>query len=380
VVHVLDASRAAGVVGSLASPDRRDAYVAEVRAEYAALRESRRSAEPRRLCTLEEARANALRTDWSSDEARPTRPQRGLEPLVLAPEEVPLRHLVQRIDWTPFFRAWQLGGRYPAILDAPEVGPEARRLLDDARAMLDRIEEEGLVRQAGVCAFFPAGAAGDDVLLYRDEGRTEVRTTLHFLRQQLARGGSGRPNLCLADFVAPAHGGVEDWVGAFAVTAGLGLDASAARLEDAGDDYAAILLKALSDRLAEAFAEHLHERVRRELWGYAADEQLDNAAIITERYRGIRPAPGYPACPEHTEKRTLFELLRVTERTGIQLTEACAMHPASSICGIYFAHPGARYFGVGKIGRDQLQDYARRKGWTTAEAERWLAPSLAPGR
>jgi 5-methyltetrahydrofolate--homocysteine methyltransferase len=291
-------------------------------------------------------------------------------------DDLTIPELAARIDWTPFFRTWQLRGRYPAIFDAPEVGPEARKLFDDAQAMLARIEAEELLRPRGVCAFFPAAAVGDDVELYTDEARTEVRATLHFLRQQLGRGGSDRPNLCLADLVAPRGSGAADYVGAFAVTAGMELDATVARFEAENDDYSSILFKALGDRLAEASAERLHERVRKELWGYAPDEALSNEAIIGEQYRGIRPAPGYPACPEHTEKRTIFELLQVTERVGITLTEVCAMHPASSICGLYFAHPQARYFGVGKIGRDQLEDYARRKGWSVAQAERWLAPSL----
>jgi 5-methyltetrahydrofolate--homocysteine methyltransferase len=374
VIHVLDASRAPQVLSNLTSDARREAFVAQIRADHAALREKRANQQQRKLCSLEQARQNALRTDWSAAEVAPTPPRRGLRPLVV--DDLTIPELAQRIDWTPFFRAWQLRGRYPAILDAPEVGPEARKLFADAQAMLERIDAEALLRPRGICAFFPAAAIGDDVELYTDDMRGEVRTTLHFLRQQLSRGGSDRPNLCLADFVAPRGSGVRDYVGAFAVTAGLELDATVARFEADNDDYSSILFKALGDRLAEASAERLHERVRKELWGYVPDETLSNEAIIGEQYRGIRPAPGYPACPEHTEKRTIFELLPVTERVGISLTEVCAMHPASSICGLYFAHPAVRYFGVGKIKRDQLEDYARRKGWSVAEAERWLAPSL----
>jgi len=395
VIHVLDASRAPGAVSSLTSEQQREAFVAQTRAEYAKLREKRGTGRQRKLCSLEQARQNALRTDWSAAEYAPTPPRWGsfrvrpwrspgpagarsdevLEPQAVV-DDLSIPELAERIDWTPFFRVWQLKGRYPAILDAPEVGPEARKLFDDAQSMLERIDKEGLLRPRGVCGFFPAAAIGDDVELYTDDTRSEVRTTLHFLRQQLARGGSDRPNLCLADFVAPRSSGVRDYVGAFAVTAGMELDAAVARFEAKNDDYTSILFKALGDRLAEATAERLHERVRKELWGYVPDEALSNEAIIGEKYRGIRPAPGYPACPEHTEKRTIFELLQVTERVGITLTEVCAMHPASSICGLYFAHPQARYFGVGKIKRDQLSDYARRKGWSLAEAERWLAPSL----
>jgi len=249
-------------------------------------------------------------------------------------------------------------------------------LLADARRMLDRIVAENWLEARGVVGFFPANSVGDDVLLYADAARTETLAEVHFLRQQMPKS-SGQPNLCLADWVAPADRGVADWIGAFAVTAGIGIETHVARFEAAHDDYSAILLKALADRLAEAFAEHLHERVRREFWGYAPDEKLGNEDLIAERYRGIRPAPGYPACPDHTEKAVLWRLLNPQERAGITLTEHFAMLPAASVSGFYLAHPEAHYFGTGRIGRDQVQDYARRKGTSLQEAERWLSPVLA---
>jgi 5-methyltetrahydrofolate--homocysteine methyltransferase len=284
---------------------------------------------------------------------------------------------VPRIDWTPFFATWELKGRYPAILDDPEVGPAARDLHRDALAMLNRVADEGLLRADAVVGFWPASSTlDDDIVLWADEGRTTELARLHTLRQQVLRP-DGRPDLALADFTAPLEARVADHVGAFAVTAGHGLAEARARFEQAHDDYSAILLTALADRLAEAFAERLHEQVRRELWGYAPGESLDNEALIAGSYQGIRPAPGYPACPEHTEKATLFRLLEAESRAGMELTESMAMLPAASVCGLYLWHPEARYFGVGRIGRDQLEDYARRKGWSMAEAERWLAPNLA---
>jgi len=288
----------------------------------------------------------------------------------------PLDELVDYIDWTPFFHTWELRGAYPAILDDPRVGEQARALLADARALLDRIVRDRRLEARAVAGFFPANAEGDDIAVFTDEDRREPVAMLRHLRQQMVKPDD-RPNLCLADFIAPRASGVPDWIGAFAVTAGHGLETLVAEFEAAHDDYNAILAKALADRLAEALAERLHERVRRELWGYAADERLANDALIAERYRGIRPAPGYPACPDHTEKRTLFALLDVEAATGIQLTESCAMWPAAAVSGWYFSHPDAFYFGVGKIGRDQVEDYARRKGLARDEAERWLAPNLA---
>ncbi len=281
------------------------------------------------------------------------------------------------IDWTPFFQAWELSGRFPKILEDPLVGDAARKLYAEARDMLERIVQEKWISAHGVCGLFPAAQVnGDDIEIYTDATRRAVRMTAHYLRQQNHKP-TGRPNLCLADFVAPAASGVPDWLGAFAVTAGGGIDARVAQFEAQHDDYSAIMLKALADRLAEAFAEHLHARVRHEFWGYAADEQLDNESLIEETYRGIRPAPGYPACPDHTEKAALFALLNAPENADMHLTESFAMLPAASVSGFYFSHPESTYFAVGKIGKDQVADYARRKGMSLAEAERWLASNLA---
>jgi 5-methyltetrahydrofolate--homocysteine methyltransferase len=283
-------------------------------------------------------------------------------------DDYPLAELVERIDWTPFFSAWELSGRFPAILDDTVVGAQAAELYRDAREMLDRIVAEKWLTARGVIGLWRANAVGDDVEL--DDG-----TTLRFLRQQ-ADKPADRPDFCLADFVAPKTSGVADWVGAFAVTAGIGIEPHLARFEREHDDYSSILLKALADRLAEAFAERLHERVRREFWGYAPDEALDNDALIGEKYRGIRPAPGYPACPDHTEKATLFRLLDATKNAGIELTEGFAMYPAAAVSGWYFSHPRSQYFVVGRLTKEQVQDYAKRKGWSLAEAERWLASNL----
>jgi 5-methyltetrahydrofolate--homocysteine methyltransferase len=371
VVHVLDASRAVGVASSLLSDTLRESFVRQVRDEYAAIRASRDGeADSAPRVTLDEARANRLAVDWAAAPApRPACP--GITVL----SDYPLDDLVPRIDWTPFFHAWELPGRYPEILADPRVGPAARQLFADAEELLERIVREKLLRAHGVLGFFPANSVGDDIELYTDETRGELAGILHTLRQQMARR-DGRPHLALADFVAPRASGMLDWVGLFAVTAGHRLDDLVADLERRHDDYSAILAKALADRLAEAFAERLHERVRREFWGYAPDEKLDNAALIAEAYQGIRPAPGYPACPDHTEKRTLFTLLDVTRRTGITLTESGAMLPTASVSGYYFWRPEARYFGVGKLGRDQVEDYARRKGMSVPEVERWLGTNL----
>ncbi|MGW8269226.1 MAG: vitamin B12 dependent-methionine synthase activation domain-containing protein, partial [Burkholderiales bacterium] len=291
--------------------------------------------------------------------------------------DYPLEALVPIIDWTPFFQAWELAGRFPKILDDAVVGDAARKLYADAQQMLERIVREKWLAAHGVCGLFPAAQVNDDdIAIYADDTRRAVRMTWHNLRQQNHKP-AGRPNLCLADFIAPAASGVPDWIGAFAVTAGGGIDARVAQFEAQHDDYSAIMLKALADRLAEAFAEHLHARVRREFWGYAADEQLENDALIEEAYRGIRPAPGYPACPDHTEKAQLFALLGASENASMQLTESFAMLPTASVSGFYFSHPESSYFAVGKVGNDQVADYARRKGIPVAEAERWLAPNLA---
>jgi 5-methyltetrahydrofolate--homocysteine methyltransferase len=288
-----------------------------------------------------------------------------------------LAELAPSIDWTPFFQTWELAGRYPAILEDEVVGESARSVYHDAQAMLKRIIGEKWLTANAVFGLFPANSVeSDDIEIYPDESRSTVLMTWHNLRQQMVKPAD-RPNLCLADFVAPKSSGVHDYIGAFAVTTGIGIENKIAEFEAAHDDYNAIMLKALADRLAEAFAEHLHMRVRREFWGYADDEQLSNEALVREEYVGIRPAPGYPACPDHTEKRALFDLLHATQNTGLILTESFAMLPAAAVSGFYFSHPQSHYFATSVVDKDQVEDYARRKGWTMAEAERWLAPVLA---
>ncbi len=369
VVHVLDASRAVGVASRLTSTTLRGAFTDEVAREYEQVRQERAGRGGQaRLGSIADARANRLVLDWRS--TPPTRPSwLGTRTFV----DYPLTELVDRIDWTPFFQTWELAGHFPAILTDERVGQAATSLFLDARTLLDRIIRERLLGARAVVGFWQAVAVGDDIELLGPNGRTSV-SMIHTLRQQM-RKEAGRPNLALADFVAPAGSGVTDYVGAFAVTAGIGLDELVAGFQAQHDDYNAILAKALSDRLAEAFAERMHERVRREFWGYAPDESLDNDDLVHERYQGIRPAPGYPACPDHTGKRPLFDLLGA-EGLGITLTGSCAMLPASSVSGYYFWHPGTQYFGVGKVGRDQVEDYARRKGIAVDEMERWLAPNL----
>ena len=372
VVYVPDASRSVPVTQSLLSKEAREAYVAEVRADYEKLR--RQHAEkkgPGPLLPIARARELGYVTDWNAY-LPPAPPKPGRT--VLA--NYPLERLAPYIDWGPFFQTWELSGPYPKILDDPVVGSEARKLLADAQAFLKKTIDGRWVRASGVCGLFPAARVGDDIEIYRDASRRETLMTWHNLRQQNQKP-TGHANQCLADYVAPQDSGVPDWVGAFAVTAGLGMERKLAEFERAHDDYSAIMLKALADRLAEAFAEHLHERVRREYWGYAANEALDSAALVAEKYRGIRPAPGYPACPDHTEKAALFTLLDAPKNAGMTLTESYAMLPAAAVSGFYLAHPAASYFAVGRIGRDQIEDYARRKGMSVAEAERWLAPYLA---
>jgi 5-methyltetrahydrofolate--homocysteine methyltransferase len=373
-VHVIDASRAVGVAGALLNPDARDAFIERTREEYAEVRRAHedRATTQRRL-TLAEARANRLAIDWTG-----TRPPRPTFLGVRALRDFPLAELVERIDWSPFFHTWELAGRYPDILSDPVVGEAASSLYRDARAMLDRIVADASLQAHAAVGFWPAAADGDDIVLYADETRTAELRRIHTLRQQMAKTGD-KPNLALSDFTAPVDSGVADFVGAFAVTAGHGLEELRAAALARHDDYTSILATALADRLAEAFAEKLHELVRRELWGYAPDEALDNAALIAETYQGIRPAPGYPACPDHTEKRTLFSLLDAEGHAGMTLTESMAMLPAAAVSGFYFWHPQSQYFGLGRVGRDQLADYAARKGWDLVEAERWLAPNLADG-
>ena len=368
-VHVNDASRAVGVVSSLLSPETRAATIEAVRAEYRKVAEAHERSEAEKTRTpLAKARANAAPIDWSA--YRPTTPS-FLGTRVFASYD--LAELARYIDWTPFFQTWELKGRYPAILDDPEQGAAARSLFDDAQAMLKRIIEEKWLEPKAVVGFWPAARNGDDIALFADEERKAPIATLHTLRQQLARR-DGRPNVALADFVGPPE--VRDYVGAFVVTAGVEDEEIARRFERANDDYSAILVKALADRFAEAFAEAMHARVRRELWGYAPDEGFTPEELIGEPYRGIRPAPGYPAQPDHTEKATLFRLLDAERAIGVRLTESFAMWPASSVSGVYIAHPEAHYFGVAKVERDQVEDYAARKGMAVAEVERWLAPVL----
>ena len=370
VVHVLDASRAVGVAASLLG-DNKAAYAEEIASEYAVLVARRKAnQEEAKRATLAEARANKQVMDYSN--YTPVAPKK---PGITVFEDYPLEDILPFIDWTPFFQSWQLFGKYPAILDDEKVGVEARKLFDDAQAMLKTMVEEKWVKASGVIGFWPAASIDDDIRVFTDEKRQSVLTTLHHIRQQMPRTG-GKPNQCLADFIAPTGKKIKDWIGGFAVTTGHGIEPHIERFEKAMDDYHAILLKSLADRLAEAFAEHLHYRVRTEFWGYAPDEPMNNEALIAEQYQGIRPAPGYPACPDHTEKGTLWSLLEPDTRAGISLTENFAMYPGAAVSGWYFAHPDARYFGTGKIGRDQTHDYAGRKGWSEKEAERWLAPIL----
>ncbi|HSH41563.1 MAG TPA: vitamin B12 dependent-methionine synthase activation domain-containing protein, partial [Arenicellales bacterium] len=371
-IHVTDASRVVGVVSKLLAKDQREDYIKSISEEYHSIRE-RRSKERRggKRASLADARANKHSIDWAG--YTPPKPKRtGL----MTFESFDVASLLDYIDWTPFFRSWDMKGSYPKILDDPEAGEAARTLLSDARDMLKRIVEERWLDARAAIGFWPANTVGDDdIEVYADADRTRVLTTLHTLRQQAVMR-EGRPNLALADFIAPKDSGVGDYIGAFVVSTGFGLDKVVADFEKRHDDYSAILAKALADRLAEAFAERMHEMVRKEYWGYAPDEDLDNNALIREEYQGIRPAPGYPACPDHTEKGLLFKLLEAEKRTGVKLTENYAMLPGAAVSGLYFSHPDSRYFGVNKLARDQVEDYARRKGLTVKQTERWLAHVL----
>ncbi|MGB3722067.1 MAG: methionine synthase [Pacificimonas sp.] len=365
-LHVLDASRAVGVASALTSEGQGGVdLIAQTRADYEKIRVDRTNKGESKLLPLAAARANGFDIDFSAYE--PPRP-RNLGPWEI--DDVTVRMLRSWIDWTPFFRSWELHGNYPAILDDDVVGESARSLYADAQAMLDRIEAEDWLAPRGVAGFWPVTRDGDDILVFADDARTNEIARVPMLRQQMAKR-EGRANMCLADFVKPDG----DWMGAFCVTSG-GVESRSTGFKAAHDDYSDILLKALADRLAEAFAEYLHARTRRELWGYAPDEDLSDADIVRERYRGIRPAPGYPACPDHLLKPILFDMLGATAATGVTLTESMAMLPASSVSGLYFAHPDSQYFGVARIGRDQLEDYAARRGMKVDEAERWLRPNL----
>jgi 5-methyltetrahydrofolate--homocysteine methyltransferase len=372
-VWVPDASRAVGVCSNLLSEDLRADYVNGLQAEYEKVRTQHKNKKgPSPMLIIAEARNNAFKTDWTN--YTPPKPDFiGIRSL----RNYPLGKIVPHIDWTPFFQEWDLSGRYPAILQDEIVGEAATTLFRDAQAMLKKIVEQKWLGANAVVGLFPANTVNsDDIEIYADKSRTRVAMTFHNLRQQTTKP-PGRPNLCLADFIAPKETGIRDAIGAFAVTAGLGIDARVKAFEDAHDDYSAIILKALADRLAEAFAEHMHWRVRREFWGFVKDEDLSNDQLVNEEYRGIRPAPGYPACPDHTEKGPLFEMLKAPENAGIIVTESYAMVPTAAVSGFYFSHPEADYFAVGKINKDQVEDYAKRKGWTLEETEKWLAPVLA---
>tara|TARA_B100000676_G_scaffold41652_1_gene39611 strand:+ start:1875 stop:5573 length:3699 start_codon:yes stop_codon:yes gene_type:complete len=370
-IHVVDASRAVGVAGGLVSDTQRTFLIERTIEEYETLRANHagKSARSERL-SIAEARDRGHALDWAG--YSPPTPQ-FLGTRLFA--DYPLDALVNRIDWTPFFRTWELAGTYPAILDDDVVGEAARQLFEDAQELLGRVVEEGWLQACAVIGFFPANAVGDDVVVYSNDHRKDVTTRFHFLRQQMNKREESA-NSCLADFIAPADTGVADYIGGFAVTAGLGIEKHLETFRSNHDDYNDILLKSLADRLAEAFAEQMHEQVRKEFWGYAGGESFTNAELIAESYQGIRPAPGYPACPDHSEKTILFELLSATPNTGIALTESFAMLPAAAVSGFYLSHPEARYFGVGRIGKDQVTDYAARRQVDIETAERWLAPNL----
>jgi 5-methyltetrahydrofolate--homocysteine methyltransferase len=372
-IYVTDASRAVGVVSKLLSDTDKPAYIADIQAEYVKAREGHLRSEARKQrLPLTAARANRTKIEWAKYIA-PKPAFTGTKVF----KAYDLKALVPYIDWTPFFSTWELAGQYPAILDDNKVGVEARKLFIDAKAMLDRIVNEKWLTANAVIGFWPANSVGDDITLFTDANRTAPLATLHTLRQQIARDASrDRAHTALADFIAPVDSGVADYIGGFAVTTGIGEKEAAAKYIKATDDYSRIMLSALADRLAEAFAEAMHARVRREFWGYASSENLTAEELISEKYVGIRPAPGYPAQPDHTEKATLFQLLDAEQQAGISLTENFAMWPGSAVSGLYFAHPKSHYFGVGKVERDQAEDYARRKGWTIQVSERWLAPVL----
>ncbi|HEV7716868.1 MAG TPA: methionine synthase, partial [Steroidobacteraceae bacterium] len=371
VVYVKDASRSVGVCQSLVTEDAREAYLVKINDDHIRRREQHANKKVKSPeMSIGQARANRRKIDW--EKAAPSAPRTAR---VHRYDNYPLDELLGYIDWMPFFNAWEFAGKFPDVLTDPVVGEAASNLYADARKMLKQLIAERWLKVRAVVGLFPANAVGDDVEVYKDAARTQLASKLCFMRQQKGKA-PGLPHECLADYIAPKSSGVADYIGAFAVTAGIGIEAHIARFERAHDDYSSIMLKALADRLAEAAAEHFHERVRRELWGYDSREALTNEQLVNEQYRGIRPAPGYPACPDHTEKAKLWELLDAEKNTGIRLTESFAMYPTAAVSGWYFAHPEAKYFGVGKIDRDQVEDYARRKGMTVPETERWLSPNL----
>jgi 5-methyltetrahydrofolate--homocysteine methyltransferase len=372
VIHVLDASRSVPIVSKLLSGSgEREKLTRTMKEEYDALRDDhlKRKAE-KKLISIEKARENKLKTDWQKIKIK--KPNKtGITIL----KEFSLATLRNHIDWTPFFLTWELKGKYPDIFKDSKFGTEAKKLFDDANKLLDEIINKKLLQANAVVGIFSANSIEDDIEIYSDEKRKNILAVLHTLREQKVKSDS-QPNFALSDFIAHKESQVEDYIGMFAVTAGKGLEKLVERFEKQHDDYNSILAKALADRLAEAFAEYLHEKVRKEYWGYAEDENLSNEDLIKEKYKGIRPAPGYPAQPDHTEKQIIFSLLDVEKNTGIKLTESLAMYPAASVCGLYFSHPDSKYFNVGKIEKDQVLDYHRRKGMSIEEVERWLSPIL----
>jgi 5-methyltetrahydrofolate--homocysteine methyltransferase len=369
-IYVSDASRAVGVASRLLSEDEKPKLTAEIAAEYDMIRERNKNRSAKtKLKPFPSAQNNKPIIDWQH--YNPPRPEHLHSQTTLS---IPLETLVPYIDWTPFFITWELAGKYPEILSDPIVGESALELFNDAQQLMTKLIADQSLQAAAVFGFWPAQSNGDDLVVYKDEGRTTAAYHLHHLRQQTDKP-NGKPNLCLSDFIAPTSG-PQDYLGGFVVTAGIGLDALVAVFDNDNDDYNSILIKALADRLAEAAAEYLHHLVRTQYWGYAPDETFDATDLIKERYQGIRPAPGYPACPDHTEKRTLFTMLDAETAIGVSLTENYAMTPAASVSGFYFSHPESQYFGLGKIGQDQVIDYAQRKEWDLEVAERWLRPNL----
>jgi 5-methyltetrahydrofolate--homocysteine methyltransferase len=370
-VYVKDASRSVGVCQTLISPAQRPAFIQKNNEEHERRREQHASKKVKvPEVSIAQARANRRRIDWAA--FVPPQPRAlGIQTF----DDYPLNELLGYVDWMPFFNAWEFAGKFPDILSDPTVGEAASNLYDDARRLLKQVIGEKWLKARAVLGLFPANSVGDDVELYTDETRTEVAMRVSFLRQQKGKA-QGQPHECLADYVAPKSSGVRDYFGAFAVTAGIGIEEHVARFEKAHDDYSSIMLKALADRLAEASAEHFHERMRREFWGYAGQEVLTNQQLIQEEYRGIRPAPGYPACPDHTEKGKLWKLLDVERNAGIKITESYAMYPTAAVSGWYIGHPDSRYFAIGKIDKDQVTDYAQRKVASVAEVEKWLSPNL----
>jgi len=374
VIHVLDASRSVPVVSNLLNEDKKikEKFSKEIKAEYGKLRDNHlKRAEEKKFLSLEKARENHLKTDWNK--VKIVKPE---NPGVTVLQKYPLETIRNYIDWTPFFLTWELKGKYPAILSNQKYGKEAKKLYDDANKLLDEIISRKLLVANGVFGLFSANSVGyDDIEIYTDDSRKGVRRVLHTLRSQTPKS-EGLPNLALADFIAPKESGKPDYIGAFAVTAGIGIEKLIEKYEKEHDDYNSIMTKALADRLAEAFAEYLHELVRKKYWAYSPEEEFTNSDLVKESYQGIRPAPGYPAQPDHTEKQIIFDLLNVERNAGIILTETLAMYPAASVSGLYFAHPESKYFDVGKIGKDQVLDYHRRKGMSLEEVEKWLGPIL----